>query len=329
MRYANEFTRGGMRAMPSPLAALQTIDPILTELALGQPQMGIMPGAQILKRITAPAMTFQFPRYGVERLKSYDTERSMRAPIKHAEFGVEMESGTLKRFSFSALWDQDELANADGWLNLASRSVEFARGIVEMDIERRRRNLLIDPASYPVGNVVAIGAGNEWGTVGGNFKSNVDTVVAAIIAATGLQRSSLKMFLPNQSLEAAKQDVVFNAARANYNVNPPTIEELRAYVDIGQIWTANPVEADDADVVSPMYPDVAIIYFDGNTPDFGAMNDWGTFTFGVDFTWNKGVASAPWYDPLHTSTHYPWTNYSNPAILTPASGGLITNTVPA
>lgn len=328
MRYSNEFSQGGMRAMPSPLAALQTIDPILTELALGQPQMGGFPGARILKRIIAPAMTFQFPRYGVERLRAYDTERSMRAPIKHAEFSVSMESGTLKRFSFSALWDQDEMSNADGWLNLASRSVEFARGIVELDIERRRRDLLTTVTNYPVANRLAIGAGSEWGTVGGNFKSNVDTVVAAIVAATGLQRSQLSMFLPYQSLVAAQADVVFNAARANYNVNPPTIEELRAYVDIGSIWTDNPVEADDQDVVAPMYGDVAIIYFDGQTTDFGAMNDWGTYTFGVDFTWNKGVASAPWYDPKHTSTHFPWTNYSNPALLTPAAGGIITNTAP-
>lgn len=328
MRYENEFLFRGQRAMPSPLAALQQIDPVLTELTLGQPQVSQFPGSKILPAIRAPRWTFQFPRYGVERLMSYDTRRPMRAPIKHAEFGVSMETGRLERFSFSSLWDQDEMTNADEWLGLSSRSADFARTIVEMDIERGRRDLLVTPGSYPVANRLALSSGSEWGALGGDFKGSVDQVVSAICGTTGLQRSQLTMFLPESSYQAAKRDLPFLAGRANYNVNPPTIAELTEYVDIGRIWTANPIEAQDDGTIVPMYGDVAIIYFDGNTAPFTDFQQWGNMTFGVDFTWNRGVASAPWYDPKHTSWHFPWTNYSYPQLLTPAAGGIITNCAP-
>jgi hypothetical protein len=322
-----EYTMRGLRAMENPLADGQMgVNPILTDLVLGQPQVLTFPGQRILRPITAPARLFQYEKWGNERLKAFDTERALRADIKHGDFQVTQETSFLKRFSFGVLKDVDELGNAAPNYEMASKSAAFARTIVEMDIERRRRDLLIATSSYASGHVTTLTGGSEWDSAGGDSKSNIRDAAKLICAKTGLQMEQLSVFLTYGALEAAKEDPLFLASRMNFDASTPTVSALQEYWGIGPVWSANPIEADgdsDTDIVA-MYGDVAIIYYPGGAA--GYDKTWGDLTFGVDFKWNKGVASTPFYLPQKTSWFYPWTDYSNPAIINVNAAALIKNT---
>lgn len=321
-----EYTLSGYRAIESPLADAQMgVNPILTELVLGQPQVLTFPGQRILRPITAPARLFQYQAWGNERLKAFDTERALRAEIKHGDFRVSQETGFLKRFSFGVLKDQDELANAAPSYGMSEKSSAFSRTIVEMDIERRRRDLLLASSSYAAGHVTTLGAGSEWDAAGGDSKANIRDIGKLICAKTGLQMEQLEVFLTYGALEAAKEDPLFLASRMNYDASTPTVAALQEYWGMGNVWSANPIEADgdsDTDIVA-MYGDCAIVYYPGNAA--GYDTSWGDLTFGVDFKWNKGVASSPFYIQNRTSWFFPWTDYSNPAIINVNAAGIVKN----
>lgn len=323
MRNNGIFDFMGQRALTNPMSDVQMgIDPVLTDIVLGTPQVAAYPGSQILRPITAPAFTFSYNSFGNERFEAIDTERAMRAPIKHGEFRATQETGRLKRFSFGTLRDQDELSNAHPSYGLMEKCAAYSRSIVETDIERRRRDLLVTAANYDTGNTLAIGAGSEWDAAGGDSKADVTAMVNMIASKTGLQPSQLEVFLGFEALQAAKMDPVFNAVRGNYDANMPTVGALQAYWGTGRVWSANPIDVTNG-VVSFMYGDVAIIYYPGDASLYDTS--WGDLTFGVDFTWNRGVASKPFYLDQHTSWFFPWTNYSNPAIINNTAGALITN----
>src|SRR5688572_18222748 len=136
------FTFGGQRAIENPVTALQLVSPLITDIVLGTPQVDILPGSRILKAITAPRREFTYPIWGTERFQEFNTERGIRAPYMHAEFGITSGTGSLKRYGFASMRDQDEIDNADDFLQLASKSSLFAKTIVDMHLERIRRTLL-------------------------------------------------------------------------------------------------------------------------------------------------------------------------------------------
>ncbi len=316
----------GQRAAESHLDNVQlNVDPIVTDLVLGQPGPGEMPGARILKNVTAPAWNFQYRQNDKNRLKRYDTERGMRQPIKTADFRYSMVSASLKRFSFGTLRDVDEIQNAHPSLGLREACSRFAKTIVDMDLERRRRDLLVTGANYDSGNTLAIASGSEWNTAGGDSKSDIRSMLAVISGKTGLRYNQIGVFLPDSSLQAALEDPIFIATRSNWTADTADEMALQRYWGSGPVWSMNPVEVDDADDVQPMYGDVAILYYNSGVSGVDTMD--GDLTFGVDFTWNGGVASKPFYDEKHTSWMFPWTAYDYPAIVTNFSGALITNTV--
>lgn len=314
----------GQRAAEAHLDNVQlNIDPIVTDLVLGQPGPGEMPGARILKPVTTSAWNFQYRQNDLNRLKRYDTERGMRQPIKTGDFRYSMVSASLKRFSFGTLRDVDELLNAHPSLGLREACGRFSKTIVDMDLERRRRDLLVTAGNYDSGNTLAISAGSEWNSAGGDSKSDVRSMLAVISGKTGLRYNQISVFLSDTSLQAALEDPIFNATRSNWTADTADEQALQRYWGSGPVWSMNPVEADDDGVVSPMYGDVAILYYNSGVAGVDTMD--GDLTFGCDFRYNGGVASKPFYNDLVTSWMFPWTAYDYPAITTNFSGALITN----
>lgn len=316
----------GQRAAEAHLENVQlNIDPIVTDLVLGQPGPGVMPGERILKPISTQAWNFQYRQNDKERLKRFDTERGMRQPYKTADFRYTMVSAALKRFSFATLRDVDELTNAHPSLGLREACGRFSKTIVDMDLERRRRDLLVASGSYDSGNTLAIGSGSEWNTAGGDSRTDIRSMLAVISGKTGLTYKQISVFLSDASLQAALDDPLFNAARSNYTTDTADEAALQRYWGSGPVWSANPVEVTDAGVVTPMYGDVAILYYNSGVSGVDTMD--GDLTFGASFNWNGGVASKPFYKEDITSWMFPWTAYNYPAITTDFAGALITNTV--
>lgn len=318
------FMIDGARAAENPLINVQLQnDPTITALVLGTPQDLRLPGELILQPIKVDAWQFKWTRLGNEHLEQIDTERGLRAPIKHGDWKASVETDILRRFSFRILKDQDELTNAEPTLNIRERSALLARRIVRLDIERRRRALLLNTASYPGANVKTIASGSEWNTANGDSKSDVREVVSAIVTSTGVMPDEIQCWLSLASFEAAKADPVYMAIRSNWTDTMPDEAALAKYWGIGKITVSNPVELKADKTVGSMYGDCALFWWSGAGSAWDT--EYGDFRFGGTFGWNRGVASAPYYDNTTTSWSFPWTDYANPKIITPGAGGLILN----
>jgi hypothetical protein len=319
------FEMDGLRGAENPAINMQLgMDPLITELVLGTPQARVFPGQLILKPIRVPNLTFMYQTWGTEHLRHYNTERAMRAPINHADFAPSTATGSLKRFSFGHLRDQDEFNNAQSVLGLREKSAGIARRWVDMDIEQRCATILTTAGNYS-GNVNAKAGGTEWNASGGtDMKTDIDAALTILSAATGLAPEDFTIFMPMLTLNAAKADPVFLAARTyTSGASAPGIDAIRDYLGVKRVWTANPVQVSDAGVVSQLYGDICLIYFEG---DFNAYDtEYGDQVFGASFKWNKGVASEPFYIPERTSWFFPWTDYWNGQILNASYGYLITN----
>lgn len=324
-----EFVYDGVRATENPIVNVQLgTDPMVTQLVLGQPQAVRFPGMEILRPISVDAWTFKYTVYGKEHLGHFDTRRGMRAPIRHTDWKVSTVTEGLERYSFSTVRDQDELNNAAPSLAVRERSATLSRRIVEMDIERKIRDLLLDSTTgYAANHIITLGAGNEWDdATNGDSKASIRTLSKQIAVDTGLQPADMHVFLPMAALEAAKDDPTFLAIRANWTSDISDEMALAKYWGVGRVWSANPVEIDTSspDDVVAMYGDTAIVYYPGDAAGYDTT--YGDLHFGATFKWNKGVASTPWYDNKTTSWYFPWTDYAKEAVTNYLCGGLVLNT---
>ena len=87
------------------------------------------------------------------------------------------------------------------------------------------------------------------------------------------------------------------------------------------------MQASDADVMSSLYADIAIVYY--NQSGSGDMvQDFGELNFGATFGLDSGVALQPWYDDDHTTWVFPWEDWALHAVTNSSLGGIITNCAP-
>lgn len=314
------------RAVEDPLTNyLLGQDQMVTALVLGQPAQRVFPSQRILRPITVDSIAYKWTKFGVERLRRYDTQRGLRAEIKTADWKVSTETGSLKRYSFAVPKDDAELAVAAPNLSVRERSAAMARMIVETDIESIASSLLTTVTTYPVSHRLAIGAGSEWDTAGGDSKTDVGSIVEAICDDTGLQRSQLSVFLGRKAYEAAQKDPILAAQRLYIGgISAPMSQMLAEYWDVGEVWTANPiVAADHADTVSPMYGDLAIVYYNGSGQDWDTS--YGDLVFGATFGWSRGAALEPYRMPNTTTWYFPWETWVEHNVINNLCGGIITN----
>jgi len=316
-----EFMFQGQRAIADPIVDGQLAqDPLVTSLVLGQPQFTPLPGESLLPTIMVDNWVYKYTVYNNEHLQDHDTKRPMRAPIKHGDWKASTLPGKLDRYSFRILKDQDELTNAHPSLSIRQKSAELARRIVVMDVERDIRDLLSTTANYTT--ATAIAGASEWNAAGGDSRSNIRASALAISALTGLQPGDLTVYLPLSSLEAAKDDTTMLAIRTNYETAIVDEQILANYWGVKRVWSANPVE-ELAGTVVPMYNDIAIVYYDGGAANMDTT--YGSLTWAVNFSWNKGVASAAYYDNTHTSWSFPWNEYAQPKIINADCAAILTN----
>ena len=139
----------GYRALEDPIINVQLgEDALVTELILGQPQALVMPGSRIFRDTPVTSYQFQYEQRGTEHLDDVDTERAMRAEIKIGDWKTETVVDRLRRYSFGVLKDEDEISNAHPNLRVREVSASLSRRIVELNLERIKRDLLTATTSY-------------------------------------------------------------------------------------------------------------------------------------------------------------------------------------
>lgn len=302
--------------------------PLITSLVLGMPQSRVKPSQLILPRITVPSINFKYPIFGSEHLRRRDTRRALRAQINRGSFTVTYDTAKLTRYTFADEADIAEFSDALPTIGLREKKAAFGRIMVENDIEATAATLLATATTYPVGNRLALGAGDEWGA-SGNVYDDIHTVAKAISDATAglIAPAQLSAYMPTATIEAAYNDAEFRAASVYGGTARANKSKLVEYLGIKEIITGNPITETDAGVRSPLYGDITILFFnDSNSGDL--IQDFGGMNFGASFSLNSGVALEPFYDPDHTTWVFPWEDWVEHKITNSSMGGIITNCAP-
>lgn len=306
------------------------VDPIITELSKGFPMPMTLPGQRLFRPVSVPNWNFQYRTYGNERLRQHDTERAMRAAIKKADFAVSTAAAKLKRFSFMAEADQDELANANPTLRLRELKAGFAKTIVSQDIERTIHAIVTDVTpgnTYATGHILNLTNGFNDATAG-DSRAAVRAACALISAKTGMPYTAMTVFLPESSLQAAYDDPEFLAKRQYTGTATPNMNDLAAYWGVGRVWSANPVVASGTTLVTPLYADIAVVYLDSLPVDYDT--EYGEYVWGATFKWQafpQGMALAPFYKDENTTWHFPFQDYALPKVINANCAAIITNCV--
>lgn len=315
------------RADPAIIQGQLNVDYMVTALLEGTPSRRTLPGASIFTNVPVGNWAFQWTRMKNERMRPYEAKRAMRAATRTVDFGWETLEGKLSRYSLAASADTDELNNAHPSLALRQKKASFARMLVEMEMEREKRDLLVTATNYPASHRLAIGAGDEWNTINGDSRDNVRSMADAVGADTGIMLNELTVFLGYEAYQAAIEDPIFLASRSNYNADTPDLAALARFWGVARVWTARPVEFDtEGTTLSDMYGDIAILYPE---PSIFNQSDWdteyGDYVFAVNFAYNKGIAQQAWFDELHTTWYFPYHAYSSPKIVNNTVAAIITN----
>jgi hypothetical protein len=320
-----------MEVRATPIIDVQLgVDPITTRFVKGQGQVDRLVGPLLFPDATVPAWQFKYIQYGHEIMQKHlGVERGMRAEIRHADFEVQTLTDKLVRYSFATLRDVDEIGNAVPQYNLRGQAAAFAREIVNLEIERVKRDLADATASYAASHVITIGAGDEWNdaTPGDSFV-DISAACDLITAATGVRKGLLSVFLPDSSYRAVEEEVKFRDHLFANGIRGTSAEVVATYWGVREVIVANPIEMQDDDTPAPLYGDNAYVWFRGN-PGPGQTLDAVSarrLVWGGTATYNGGVANTPFLDQKTTSWWFPWTDYAKPLILNTGSAAKIINT---
>lgn len=314
------------------------IDPVVTSLVVGQPRTVVNFGQNLFRPISVPTWTFKYRRYGLETLEIRKAKRAMRAIIPHSDLSVEVESGKLERYAWRTLADRDELLNSDAaeraigspTLSMRERYARAARQIVDLSKEYDRAQLVLATASYSQSGPdldVTLASGSEWNDpTNGDSQGSIRALAWTLASQHGFTIEQVDVHLTNSSFNAAIEDPVFVARRANYATAMPTREELRAFWGVNRITVGDGFYYDGTDLVS-LYGDIAVLSISRDLQ--GVDQREGTLDNFVRFTWSsmqEGGATEPWFDRANTTWSFPWESHENNMAINPRGSAIIRNT---
>jgi hypothetical protein len=165
-----------------PIDNTQLIDPVVSNLVIGQPQTRFWPGDMLAPPVVVPTIVFQYTEYGVERLMDYEIERAYRANMKTVDFEVETHTDRLRRYTVAVKRDQDELLNADPSLSMRERCAALSREIVQTEMERKVHTMVATAGSFSTVTAVT----NQWDGASGD--SRTERVATAAPTSVPLAR---------------------------------------------------------------------------------------------------------------------------------------------
>lgn len=252
--------------------------------------------------------------------------RAFQAERRTAQFTGEFTPTAMTRRGVSVPLDVDEIAIAEGVLQLAGHATLLARDLVQLAVERERQQLFGVPASYPGAHSLDATAA-EWNAVGGDSLTDIDAMVDQLLSLNAPnQRESIHVVITHLTRDAVFADPTFLALRAGTESAAvrPDMDAVRDYWGVGQVTLADAVFDPGDGVPVSMWGDVAVGFVDPRLQG-GIINSFGRQTFGVTFTFQSGVPSAPFFDNATTTWHYPFDSHDHPAMIQGNAGFIITN----
>lgn len=295
----------GRSVASNPVHNAQLQDALITDLVINlDRRQNNFAGDRLFNTVPVDHYLFTYMRTHGEELILHDTERAPRAEIKASDLRHSLIAKVLQRHSWRVLLDRDEVENQRAPVNMAVGAQMVARAAVELDIEVKTAAVVADDASYLT--IFTTTPGQEW-NVAGAMRTDVRTGIKALMDELGVQDSELRLFLPGNTIHAAREDTGLLAVKGNNAIGLSTLDDIASYLGLasGSVWTANPsYKASEGATSVNIYPDSPVLYYPGDQTQL--RNSRGGLAWGMQFAMNQGTALQPWFDEVRTSWSYPW-----------------------
>lgn len=313
----------GIHVVADPIVgAALGVEPLLTTLVLttaAVQEEGESPGNMLFPEVSVPSYTFRVPVARGEGLIPTESVRTYGARIRTVRYARETRTYSLRRHTLQGFVDDDENLTAVAPEDAPAAAAALARAQLLMGLEVLKSDLVATDANF--GLIITVVAGTGWNELSEAMLEDINQAALYLEGVLGIDRSNFRLALFNESRIAARDNPALRAAlNVGGQVGFPSFEQVRQYLDVGQVWGSLKVykESEEAAPVT-LFPDCAILYYPGNLSRSASFIAGGDRPWGRTFTLGPGAALTPYYSNERTSTMYPFQKRERTVIIDPAS----------
>lgn len=300
------------------------VDPVLTNIMLGYKQASLIADF-ISPVISVTQVDGSVVQFGDEVYKNYNTKRAVGAdsnvvqPTSPSLIPYHLDED---EFSFPV---DDQMREATPF-DLQMRGATFTMGVLLSRLEKEVAVLAQNPNNYPTGHKVVCttnGAGNTpycWSDrVNSNPLIDVENGKQVIEMATGVSPNVL--VLGNATYHTLRHHPQLLEETKHTTTGGVTLNLIKLLFDIPQVYIGKAIKATDKSVKSYIWSDVAILAY---VPGGPALYE---PAFMYSYRMEEFPVGDMWYHPNGKIDYIRATDKSQPFIVSPSAGYLISNTV--
>ena len=317
IRRGEPFDLGGVRMTPTPARRgisenVQLTNPLITALVTGQAELRSDWMDFIAPAQTTTTLKNDYPIFaGTEQVKRQQVRRPAGAEYGFTVPVPSKATFTLHRDSWSSKVDVQTIRNSEAGLRMAEKFAGLAERVVRKAQEFELRDIIDDTttASYAAGHTVTLAGAAEWDASGVDPRDSVNTGINQIVGALLVERTQIRMFLPDLSLRAlysstAWRDWNSGTSQPRTPANPQAAI-IADFFGIGAVQTALPAGQDEgASVVAALFGDNAYMFVPDLSGEYDVEYGFPRWISRIEI--NRGVAGEPFFIGERSSFMYPW-----------------------
>lgn len=246
------------------LAQTRVIDPILTKIARGYQQAGMVAN-KLFPRVPVVAYGGQILQFGKESFQLVNTARAPGTATKRIRFGYEGKPYAVVPQALEAVVPRESLHDAAQvpGINLATRSIAVVQNVMVLGHEHKSAMLATDPSNYSNDNKTKFTASNSWKTPDSDPLKDIANAKGAIRGATGMQPN--RLVVSPAALSALKQHPKIIERIKYTRADSVSIEMLKTLLELHDIVEAPAVFA-DGDKFGDVWGNHAVLAFVSDSP---------------------------------------------------------------
>ncbi len=311
------------------LSQVRVIDPVLTQLAQGYKQSGMV-GSVLFPKVNVGQRAGKIITFGKEDFMLYASGRAPGENTKRIQFGYSGGNFALVDYSLEGAVPievyQEGAAGTNGWaidhFNMAANKVQ---AIMDLRLEYASAQIARTAASYQAANKITLSGTSQWSDFSGTSQpiQNIETAKEAIRAATGKRPNTVVM---GAAVMAKLRQHPIVVDRMKYTGRDiATAEILASLFGVDKVLVGDAIYSNDASsaFTDVWGKDVVVAY-----TETASVAEMGAPSYGYNY--NLGgypLVEVPYFDRNAKSWFVPVTRSEAPVLASALAGYLITNAV--
>jgi len=301
-------------------SGVRIINPILTTVAQGYIQANLV-GHALFPRVPVEISGGQILQFGKEAFKQYSRRRAPGAGTSRITFGYLGNPFTLLNDALEAPVPREYLRDAKVMpgIDLATRAVRLVMSSLALGLEIDQAALALTSSQYDANHQIALTGTAKWSDPTSLPITQIDTYKEAIRTSTGINPNTL--LLGNPAFLALRTNPQIQNQFKYTSADSITVEMLARAFDIEKVVVGKAVTASDADVISDVWGNNAVLAYVPTAPSGLEEPSYG-YTYTMT---GHPLVEEPYYDNNAKSWIYGVGYERAPVLSGITSGFLIQN----